>query len=148
MRIAEELKKQLTCSESNRMSKDSGVVDIELIRPSHSSSSRLSAPDYIHHGAVADASSRQPRSTSLTELDKGVCVLPALLLLREKPAVDGSTYSYVRNENEKNSCRNSPIKQRSLSRRHYETLAAIKTKLQCCTAEAVGVGYRPPDRQL
>lgn len=81
MRIAEELKKQQTYNESNRMSKDSGVVDIELIRPSHSNSSRLSAPEYMHHGTAGPADPGQIRSTSLTELDKGVYLYAGMYLL-------------------------------------------------------------------
>jgi len=63
LRIAEELKKH-NLNEPNRLSKDSGVVDIELIKPAN----RLSAPE----GSQQPHLDKHPKSTSLGDLDDGM----------------------------------------------------------------------------
>lgn len=80
LRIAEELKKQ-SLADHNRFSKDSGVVDIESLKPSTSASSRLSAPDYHQRKDSSELSARckQPQSASLTEIDQGASTVLFLL---------------------------------------------------------------------
>lgn len=73
LRIANELRKQESIDQ--RLSKDSGVVDLDLqqIKPSTSgrllSASAAQPPHKVSNGA-------QARSTSLTDLDQGLLFIP------------------------------------------------------------------------
>ena len=77
LRIADELRKQESIDQ--RLSKDSGVVDLDLqIRPS-TSSRLMSASAAQPSHKLSTSSGAQARSTSLTDLDQGLLLIHQML---------------------------------------------------------------------
>lgn len=77
LRIANELRKQESL-ESQRLSKDSGVVDMDLQMKPSTSGRLLSASAAAPSHRISTSHGAQARSTSLTDLDKGKSFLSIL----------------------------------------------------------------------